>query len=333
MRRLERHPIGSGWERSRFASFARGVSPQKPLTFRDAAPIGHRVLPEGFATCLRDAVVGGVLLACTAAPAMAGDFELQWLRGSTTDYPTPAPYRVWSGFYGGGQLGADFRNVDFTKVGSQYISTISTFDANFSNIPLTHFPQLYAENIVGPSYGGFVGYNYQIDDIVMGVELNFNKGSLNANMNDSESHSYFVTANGFLYDTNYTVTTAGAAAIADYGTFRSRLGWAFGSFLPYVFGGLSIAQVNGSSSVNVNYHGVPDSSDKPPLPGDMGGNWTLSDTSHGKWYFGPAFGLGLDYALTKNIFVRGEFEYIKFGSPNQISLNTANARVGVGLKF
>jgi outer membrane immunogenic protein len=333
MRRLKRKPIGSDSPHFRFASMMRILMSEKSVTFRDRGLNLRRILSEKSATFRDRAVVFAAVLAGTVAPAAAGDFDLSWLRGSTTDYPTPAPYRVWSGFYGGGQLGADFREVDFTKVGGQYINEISTFSSVFSGIPLSSFPRLSAENIGGPSYGGFVGYNYQIDDIVMGLEFNFNKSTLNASINDSQSHSYFVTANSFLYDTKYTVTTAGAAAIADYGTFRGRLAWAFGSFLPYVFGGLSIAQINGSSSVNVIANGVPDPSDKPPLPANIGANWTLSDTSHGKWYFGPDVGLGVDYALTKNIFLRGELEYIKFGSPNQISLSTTNARVGLGFKF
>ena len=38
----------------------------------------------------------------------------------------------------------------------------------------------------------------------------------------------------------------------------------------------------------------------------------------------------MDYAVTKNIFVRGEYEFIQF---SQSRLNLNNARIGAGLKF
>jgi outer membrane immunogenic protein len=273
------------------------------------------------------------LLAGIASPALAGDVDLSFLRGSSAPVADPPNYARWSGVYGGVQVSEDFRGVDFRSVGGQSISIISGLDANFVGVPLKNFPQLSSMDTKGPGYGAFIGYNYQVDDIVAGLELNFNKSGLNAGMADTESHSYFITTNGALYEAKYNVTTTAAAAVAEYGTVRARLGWAFQDFLPYVFTGVSIAQVNASSSVNVNYSGQPDPSTPPPPPGPIGGNWTMSDLSHGKWYFGFDVGLGIDYALSRNIFVRGEIEYIQFGSPNEIKLNNASARVGLGLKY
>ena len=71
----------------------------------------------------------------------------------------------------------------------------------------------------------------------------------------------------------------------------------------------------------------------PPPPAAIGGNWTLSDQVNGKWYFGYVGGLGLDYALTQNIFLRGEFQYIQFGAPDNIRLSASSVQIGAGLKF
>ena len=38
-------------------------------------------------------------------------------------------------------------------------------------------------------------------------------------------------------------------------------------------------------------------------------------------------------ALTQNIFVRGEFEYIQFAPLASINVSIVGARVGAGLKF
>lgn len=277
-----------------------------------------------------------VALALPSA-AFAADWDV--LRGP--EPVGPPSVTNWTGLYGGAQYGADFDGVDYRKVAQPYISTISALDANFNGIPLSNFPKLSALDTTKATYGAFVGYNFQFEDVVLGLELNYNRGSLNSSMTDSESHNYFQNANGTLYDATYNVSTSAAAAITNYGTVRGRVGWAFQNFLPYAFGGLSIAQVNASSSVNVNYCGQespyscvnPPPASTPPPPAPIGGSWTLSDHSHGKLYYGYVFGVGVDYAITQHMFVRGEVEYIEFGSPDGIRLSDASARVGAGVRF
>lgn len=270
-----------------------------------------------------------VLVAPTGA--RAGDFDV--LRGAQpVGY---ASYTRWSGFYGGGLIGEEFDGADFRKVGGSEITTISGLSAGFDGIPLTNFPRLTSLNTEAPSYSAFIGYNYQFEAAVVGFELTFTKTSFNASINDMESHSYFQTANNALYSAQYNVTTTAAARVEDYGTVRGRFGWAFGNLLPYGFGGVSIAQINSMKSVNINYFGVavPSASSPPPLPPPIGGDWTLADQNNGKWYLGYVAGLGLDYALTQNLFLRGEFQYIQFGSPDNIRLSASSVRVGAGVKF
>ena len=92
-------------------------------------------------------------------------------------------------------------------------------------------------------------------------------------------------------------------------------------------------------SINVNYCGVdhPSSAQhpppSPPAPAAIGADWTLSNQVNGKWYFGYVAGLGLDYALTQNLFVRGEYQLIQFGAPDNIRLSAQSVRVGAGVKF
>ena len=277
-------------------------------------------------------VICAVVVLALPSSAFAGDFDI--LRG-------PVATTNWAGFYAGGQIGADYNSVDFSSVATPYINTISTLDANFNGIPLTHFPQLGSLNTTKASYGFYVGYNVQFEDAVIGLELNLNKTSLNAIASNTASHTYFQTANSTVYDTTYNVNTSAAAAIQDYGTFRARFGWAFDQFLPYAFGGISVAQVNASSSVNVNYCGQespytctnPPPASSPPPPAPIGGNWTLSDSSHGKYYYGFDAGVGLQWMLMPHVFLRGELEYIRFGSPDAIRLGETSARLGGGVQF
>jgi outer membrane immunogenic protein len=294
----------------------------RPRLAAHGAPTGRRMRPMRWVIC-------ALVVLVAPAGARAGDFDV--LRGAQpVGY---ASYTRWSGFYAGGQIGEEFDGANFRNVAGASITTISGLDAGFSSIPLNNFPHLTSLNTEKQSWSVFAGYNYQFEAAVVGVELNFTKTNLNASISDSESHNYFQNANGALYSATYNVNTAASASLQNYGTIRGQLGWAYGSFLPYAFGGVSIAQINATRSVNINYFGVavPSASSPPPPP--IGGNWTLADQATGKWYFGYVFGLGLDYALTQNIFLRGELEYVQFGAPFNIRLNTTSARIGAGLKF
>jgi len=274
-------------------------------------------------------LVRGLVLASVASPAFAADIDSSWLRGSSSFPADPPPFQRWNGVYGGGQVGADFHGIDFRQVVGTSITTIQGLDGNFAGIPLSSFPQLSNMDSKGISYGGFTGYNYQIDDVVLGFELNFNRATLNGSMSDKQTHNYIVNANNSVYVAQFNVITSASAAAAEYGTVRARGAWAYGNFLPYVFAGFSLGQVNTSSSVNVNYKTISEVGVGPPI----GGNWTQSNINHGKWLAGFDAGLGIDYAVTRNIFVRGEAEYLQLADQNDIRTSVVSVRAGAGLKF
>lgn len=291
-------------------------------------------------------LLGALLLVCVGTPALAADLDSSWLRGSSSFPADPPNYQRWSGVYGGAQLGEDFRGIDFRSGGTDMITNIAGQDGNFTGIPLTSFTQLTTMNTKGPSYGGFVGYNYQIDDVVMGFELNFSRSAVQASQTDTASRNYYVCAGaptsssscaspGVLESTKFTVTNNGTATVNDYGTLRARFGWAYGNFLPYVFGGVSVSQIDTMRLVNVTYasYCTVASGSCIPIGNSSTGGITQSDLSHGKWVLGFDAGLGIDYALTRNVFLRFEAEYLQLGSTNDIKVSDATARVGAGLKF
>lgn len=267
--------------------------------------------------------------------AFAQDY-LDALRGALP--VGPPSYANWNGPYVGGLVGENWYGIDYTQVATPDINTISTLSTGFSGIPLTNFPHLSTFNTQAPVYGGFAGYNFQFADAVVGVEFDFNESNQNSSINDSESHNYYLTANNTLYEARYAVTTSASETVNQYGELRARFGWAFQNFLPYAFGGVTYSQINASSSVNVNYCSeasptpAPSNCNNAPA-GNPGGNWTLSNQSTGKWYPGFTAGLGVDYAVWQNLFVRGEAQYISFNAPFAIQLTAISARLGVGLRF
>jgi opacity protein-like surface antigen len=150
-----------------------------------------------------------------------------------------------------------------------------------------------------------------------------------------------------------TTQNTASATLRDYGTARIRGGWAYDNFLPYVAVGLSVARIDSTETVLANYVGtgvtttttstVPNPQTNPasapkitvsaPVAAPVSWTHVATETSNGKYTFGFAAALGLDYALTRNFFVRGEVKYLQFSTPSNVTLNTASARVGGGLKF
>ena len=49
--------------------------------------------------------------------------------------------------------------------------------------------------------------------------------------------------------------------------------------------------------------------------------------------WGFSVGAGLDWALTQNFFLRGEFEFVQFAPISSINLALFSGRVGAGYKF
>ena len=142
--------------------------------------------------------------------------------------------------YAGGQLSYMALSGDFSK--SVVGLTNFIFRDSVLQQPTSEFGLLPKTTTQGTGFGGFVGRNWQWDDIVFGVEANYSYfNSLNtktSGFNSLEIVDPPGQNNPPNVRTTYTVTLTGAAAatLKDAIAFRARTGWAAGNFLPYVFG-------------------------------------------------------------------------------------------------
>jgi outer membrane immunogenic protein len=280
------------------------------------------------------------LLIAMAWPALAADYDDSWLRGSQTIGPAVGPparlYRIWAGVYGGVQVGEDFHGVDYGDFPGPLIASTISQDSILNELSgaLGGMSTLYHENSNSPSYGGFLGYNWQIDDVVFGAELNANRSTLNTAAYSAVNRGYIVTlpSNPLVpYAVSVNTIANGTAHMSDYFTARGRLGWALGNFLPYLVAGVSFAQINSTRYYDVNYLCVSSNCGSGGIT--PGGNYPFSDATSGKYILGFDAALGIDYMLTPHVFTRGEVEYLQLGQPSNIRINTVSARVGLGLEY
>src|SRR5690349_11363538 len=113
--------------------------------------------------------VAGVALFGLAGMAHAADLDV--LRGSQVFAPSNPVYADWSGSYVGAQAGYGNTNMDLSG------STAGLVEQLLRNTALGA-AGLSGWNVLGSadtrdlSYGGFIGYNSQWEQVVLGVEAN-----------------------------------------------------------------------------------------------------------------------------------------------------------------
>ncbi len=268
--------------------------------------------------------------------AVAADLG-PYLRGPQYEEPVPA-YR-WSGFYGGGQVGYSVAGVDFTGGVSALVSHILRVTAIEQDQHISNWPLLGKKNPSGISFGGFVGYNWQWEDAVTGIELNYNRTSLSGASSDSMER-VFIDDNqappGHHFQYDVTVQGSASARITDFGTFRLRGGWAAGRFLPYAFVAVAVGRADVARSATVQYTvtDFPNPGVLPlTFPSPTFGPVTETDARTGAFAYGGAAGLGLDAALLPNVFLRAEWEYVQFAPLKGDRIHISTVRTALGLKF
>jgi outer membrane immunogenic protein len=276
-----------------------------------------------------------------ASSTQAADMP-DFLRGSFSGQS--APSRNWSGWYVGGQVDYTTSNIDL----SHAPQSLTNFMLRNTVIeaPVAALSLFSAQHAQATGFGAFGGRNWQWDDLVFGVEANYvYVNSLATSAQNSMGRRFDNPGGQTLpagHTDEYDVTLSGTAAlqIKNVVTFRGRVGWATGDFLPYVFGGLAVGQLAVSRSASVNsqeydiFNGV-DNFGNPIQTVTPLSSLTLSQTeARGNNYtVGYTGGLGTEMMIYGNLFARVEWEYVNFLSVKNITSNMNSAHLGIGYRF
>jgi outer membrane immunogenic protein len=183
-----------------------------------------------------------------------------------------APVYDWSGFYIG--------------VFGQY--AFGSADAQVIGGPQDSF------DIDGWQGGGLAGYNYQMNNIVMGLE-----GDI---------------AIPHVHGTSSAAVNIDNFDLSPTGHIRARLGYAVDNFMPFIAGGLSIA----------------DGDTRIPGAGDVS-----------RTHYGWNIGGGVDWGVTQNIVVRAEYIFDDYSTERynigknsyDVGASTSTVRAAVMWKF
>jgi opacity protein-like surface antigen len=249
------------------------------------------------------------------------------LRGSLAPTTT---YARWDGWQFGLSAGYGNMNTDFGNSTSSLVSYIlrnSTLEAEGAPSTWTALPSGTAN---GTIFGAFLAYNMQWDQLVVGVDLSYKHPSLLQISAGDSLRRLFDTSDEVQHDV--TISAQSSFKLVDYAALRARAGYAVGDFLPYAAVGIAAGRFNYQTTVTV----TDVMTDLNP-PGPTGGLGTFQQSaSAGQanvFVAGVAAGLGVDWAVTPSVFLRGEWEFVAFAPVNQTRANIQVGHVGVGMRF
>ncbi len=264
------------------------------------------------------------------SPAFAADYELPRLRGSETFVPAYPTYFSWQGFYAGGQVSYTSASANFSAATQPLIAFSLRQTAVLAVAAPDQWPVLGTRDTGAAGFGGFLGYNIQWDDAIIGLEFNYTHSSLDA-VASSSPLARRVVANGLTYDV--ALDASGSLRISDFATTRTRFGWAIGNFMPYATLGLAFGRADVALTTNVFGTQTGPNPNPPPANQVVPFSFTQGQSKNGAYLYGFSGGAGLDFALTQNIFARGEYEFIEWQKFWSITSSMHNFRAGLGVKF
>jgi outer membrane immunogenic protein len=241
-------------------------------------------------------VVSAALAALVGSPALAADMAAPVYKAP----PPPAPVWSWTGFYIG--VNAGWKGINSAGMASAP-NDAATAGFNAGCIAAGACPQNYG-NASGNGFigGGQVGYNWQFQNYLVGLETDFDGTTARATRNIG------VTAPGFFPFVGSQSTRENYL-----GTVRGRVGvLATPSLLAYVTGGYAY------SSVNRSWAGS--------FPG-FGSAWAGSATNI---VSGWTAGAGLEWAVGNGFLLGAEYLYVRLDGGNSFLTTTQNAGCAPG---
>jgi outer membrane immunogenic protein len=198
-----------------------------------------------------------LLLAATALVAISSH---AWAADAIVDAPMPVgDAATWTGLYFGGFAGGSFGDTDFSAgpTGGPTILNLSVTSSGFTG-------------------GAQIGYDYQIDNFVIGAVADIAFSDYKAKV----SADIFNAGSG-----------EAESKLQYLGTVRARLGYAWDRALIYGHGGFAY----GKSEQSISFNGTEIYSDSQTRTG-----WTI--------------GAGIEYKLTDHVSFGTEYAYVDLGN-------------------
>jgi outer membrane immunogenic protein len=217
----------------------------------------------------------------------------------TAYYPRSGPAGPWTGVY----LGLNAGGVMQSR---QTVATKGLDTYNFSNSSIgTAFAASAASSVrlnggTGFIGGGQIGYNYQINNVVLGFEADFQGTTANgsggaAGASYTDNAALGASLGVTLPPSTPVTLTRAEAGLINFGTVRARAGYLVTpTLLAYVTGGFAYGQTHvGASLLSLDTTGVFAGGSGATSYGSVHGGWTAG--AGVEWMFWPRWSAKLEY--------------------------------------
>jgi outer membrane immunogenic protein len=243
------------------------------------------------------ASASALMLAAVAQPAAAADLPRRVAVPAAAPAYVAAVYN-WTGFYIGGHLG--WARVDLSE-------SVVAAPPGFGTGTISGRDD-------GFLYGGQIGFNYQINQFVIGVEGTLSGADI------GNSGTMVTTAGGT------TFTVAGTTNVDWIATLAARFGVAFGNTLVYGKAGVAWMDWSSTATGTSTTGGVVT---------------TVGTVSGGRTETGYVLGLGVEYGFTPNWSAKLEYNFLDFGTERRTAggftvdtdLTTHLVKAGINYRF
>jgi len=227
----------------------------------------------------------------------------------------------WDGFQLGGHIGYVNSKTDFGHATRETVESIENVTTLANEDPPSEWQVLGKGSQTGRSFGGYIGYNWELDSVVVGIDgtYNYTDGITTRGRGSLGPGRIVTTSDG----NTWTVDIRGRSSLTmhDYATLRARVGYPMGQFLPYAFlGGAvgrfdyrtrTIGSVTSGATIAFDRTQAKESAVSPGL----------------------TTGLGIDIAILPNMYLRAEYEFNAFLELAGITPITHTGKVGLGFRF
>lgn len=268
-------------------------------------------------------------LALAPASAGAADLDFGPLRGSHGAFGLEPVVR-WHGGYFAGTAGFTSGQITGSSAVGDLIARNLRGTRIEAEMQVSRFLQPQIPDKQDTTYGVLAGYNFQFGETILGIEADMTFGRLGGTGSDALGRSQTLS-DGYLA----TAITTGSvtAEIENWATLRARAGYTLGAFLPFVTGGLAIGHYEIASRATVDtLYTDPDGPANGVLPTVDPAPSNLAESDSGI-AFGLSAGAGVDVALTENVFLRGEWQYLYFPDVGGADVVLNTVRGAAGVKF
>lgn len=225
----------------------------------------------------RIVLAAATVLALVSGAASAADISVK-------ARPAPVPVFSWTGFYTGVHGGGMWADKDWTETCSALVGAPCVAPGGTGPFRTSH-------QVTSGIAGGQIGYNWQVNNFVIGIEGDASGAWGN------ESCSPIVGPPSF-----FAINVATACSRVDWlATVTGRAGIAVGQALFYGKGGVAFAHDNYVVRCGPN-NGICAPANR------------VMTTSSSEDRVGWTVGVGIEYAFTANWSVKGEYNYMDFGT-------------------